>query len=121
MGVRTANVIAGFGAAIACIVAVPATASAATTTLYLSSNVMPVSVSVNGKGVPVDGGESGYDPAAVKVAAGSVSLSAQAKANLGANICYGSSSWSDGNSSRNRTVAVTGDKSLTAYYSRTAC
>lgn len=93
-------------------------AEAATATLSLSSNAQSVTVQVNGRSVTLFGG---YEATPVTVNTGTVSLSAPARASLGGNVCYRFDSWSDGNRSRSRSVAVRGDHTLHVYYSRTAC
>lgn len=103
----TAAAVLGFAA--------PASAAS---TVYLASNFQPVTISVNGKGVSVNGG---YDSTPVSVASNNVSLSAPARVNIGGGVCGAFSGWSDGNGSRSRTVNLAGGNYFQVYYSRVSC
>lgn len=110
---HVAATVLAFGAAV-----VFATPASAASTVYLASNFQPVTISVNGKGVSVN---DGYDWTAASVSSDNVSLSAPAKASLGGGVCGNFSSWSDGNSSRTRTVNLKQGNYFQVYYIRGAC
>lgn len=106
-------VVVALGAA----VAFTPSASAAST-VYLSSNMEPVTISVNGKGVSVNGG---YDATPVSTSSNRVSLSAPARVSLGGGVCGTFSGWSDGNGSRSRTVDLNRNAYYQVYYNRASC